>query len=257
MQHNKTIYLHALLILFCTNSHSMETEYHTNEKPVSEHHFATGATDWSSGAESGTIRTGGIYLSHEELEKRRPQRMRFGLDLDDDSRVTHIIPDNDPLHDDDSLLVKLNTFVAIADRNKKAEKMLCELASQGAPLSSCYSTTKMGFGARPKYLLIQKKQSIEGTFSSSFTTKAHKADGVKNVICAVAQDRNARNSALNIALTGADFPEVLIDLTKSFDENSPAELKKVQQSSKEIHQKRRKLDLVMKRAWLNAFANKN
>ncbi len=244
MQHNKTIYLHALLIFFCTNSHAMKIEYHTNGKSVSEHHLDTGETNWSSGARGGKIGTGGLFVHKKELDKPMSQ-MEIGLSLDDDGGTEYVIPANDPLRKDNSLLVALNAVVANVDGDKKAERRLHELAFQGAPLQSYYLICRVGFTQiGPGFLLIRKRLPKKGIFSSLLSLKT---DNAKDALCTVAQGRDARNTALETALTG-NLPDDLITLIKSFDENSPEELAKIQKIREKIRQERQNQTTLFKLA---------
>jgi len=244
MQHNKTIYLHTLLIFFCTNSHSMEIEYHTAGKPLSEYHFETRETNWSSGAKKGKIVTPELYVHKGELEKPLSQ-MKIGLSLNDDG-VEHIIPADDPLRKDNSLLVALNARVADEFGDPKAIRNLYELASRGEPLSSCYSICRVEpIQIRPEFLLIRKKLGPKkGTLSYNLYVNLAldiNADNSKDALYTVTQGRDARNTALETALTAGGLEDDSITLIKSFDENSPEELAKIQKIRKAIHQERQTL----------------
>ena len=234
----------------------MEIEYHTDGKPVSEHHFETGETNWSSGERNGKIRTLGLHVHKGELEKPLSQ-MEIGLSLDDDG-VEYIIPEDDPLRKDNSLLVELNTFFASFDGDKKAQRRLHELAFQGAPLSSCYSICSVGFiQIGPGFLLIRKNlKSKKGILSSLVLN----TDSAKDTLCAAAQGRDARNTALEIALTVGDLPDDLITLIKSFDENSPKELAAIQKIREKIRQERKNKPTRFKlaaaaQAWLSSLVS--
>ena len=256
MQYNKTIYLHTLLIFFCTNLHAMEIEYHTNGKPVSEHHFETGKTNWNSGARSGKIGTSGLFVHKRELEKPLSQ-MKIGLSLEDDG-VEYIIPSDDPLREDNSLLVHLNAFVASFDGDKEAKQRLHELALKGAPINSCYSIRRVGFiqiGSR--FLLIRKNLKSNKGIPSSLALNANSAN---DALCTIAQGRDARNTALKTALIAGDLPDDLIALIKSFDENSPEELATIQKIRKKIRQEHKNQTTLFKlfattEAWLRGLAS--
>ena len=178
MQHKKTICLHALLILFCTNSYSSESEIVLrsepnsraglkflcpNEQSVSKIHLATGLSRLISESNDIKIGTPGLFVHKKELEKPLSQ-MKIGVNLDDNG-VESIIPTDDPLRKDNSLLVHLNAFVASVDRNEKAKQRLHHLAFQGAPLNSCYSICSVGFiQIGPGFLLIRKKSEQKKAF---------------------------------------------------------------------------------------------
>ena len=128
MQHKKPIYLSTLLVLLCTNLHSMEIvlrpEPNSIKKieflcpkgeSVSEIHFATGETNWQSSSGRGEkIETWGLFVHQKELDESLLQ-MKIGVDCDDNNEAKYLIPADDPLRKDNSLLVNLNTFVASKD----------------------------------------------------------------------------------------------------------------------------------------------
>ena len=248
VQHNKTIYLHTLLIFFCTHSYSSETVLRPepnsragskfscpNGQSVSEIHFATGLSRSISESNDIKIGTPGLFVHKRELEKLLSQ-MKIGVNLDDNG-VKHIIPADDPLRKDNSLLVALNAVVANVDGDKKAERRLHELAFQGAPLQSYYLICKVGFTQiGPGFLLIRKRLPKKGIFSSLLSLKT---DNAKDALCTVAQGRDARNTALETALTAGSLSHDLITLIQSFDENSPEELAKIQKIREKIRQERK------------------
>ncbi len=197
----------------------MKIEYHTNGKALSEHHFKTGATRWSIGEKSEEIESDGLFMHKGELEKPMSQ-MEIGIDLDDDG-VGYMIPADDPLRNDISLLVSLNAFVASIDEDKKAEQRLYELARQGAPLDSCYKISEVITQIGPGFLLIEKRPK-KGILSSLILD----TDKAKDTLCTVAQGRDECTTAL----TARNLP---------FDENSPEELAAIQKIREEIRQERR------------------
>lgn len=255
--------LHALLIFFCTHSYSSESEIVLrpegssrkglklscpNGQSVSEAHFEDEFSRLISAAESRDIETPELYIHKREL-KEPPSQMEIGLFLDDYG-LEFIIPADDPLRKDISLFVHLNAFVASVYGDKKAKQRLHELAFQGAPLSSCYSMCSVWFiqigpGLEPGFVLIEKRLKTKKGILSNLTLNT---DSEKDALCAVAQGRDARYTALKTALTTGDLPDTLITLIKSFDENSPEELAKIQKIREKIQQERKNKTTLFKLA---------
>ncbi len=287
MQHNKTIYLPILLIFSCTNSYSSESETVLRSEPnsrtglkficsngqsVSEIHFKkTEFSKWIF-EKGGEGSTGGnqLYVDIKELEKH-PSQMKISLDYDrlnckhdsqdcwenspNDWPGDPVIPANDPLRNDDSLFVNLNTVVTRFLGDKKAKKRLYELTSQGASLSSCYLISICYASPRKSpFLMIEKplksekipffdrkvlRKSKKGIFSDFLIFPYFLIDNDADTLCTAAQGRDARNIALKKALNagGLLLPD-LITLIQSFDENSPEELAEIQKIREKIYQER-------------------
>ena len=90
-------------------------------------------------------------------------------------------------------------------------------------------------------------------------------DSTKDILCTVAQGHDARNTAIETALTAGNLPngnlpKELIALIKSFDENSPEKLAAIQKIREEIRQERKNQMTLFKRAattqaWLSSLVS--
>lgn len=203
---------------------------------------------------------GVVYTHTSELEKPKSQ-MQIGQYIDKNGEISFLLPADDPLRENNSFHVALNTYAAIVYKDKQAEQRLCKLVSEGAPLNADFRILTIA-NLSPGFLRIQRtdKNKQKTIFDFFHRTTPHTQrkednyyllhdgihpalheinDTIEDILLLVAQARDERSTTLKQRLTTYNIPDDLIALIQSFDENSPEELAEIQNQREKISQKRK------------------